>query len=69
MVKWLELKGNKESGSCYSCGKYKMKTKLYNWYHHPALTFLGNDLIGTICNLCAKREAGAKFLTSIENKN
>ena len=65
MGKWLKLRDKKESGSCYSCGKYKMKARLYNWYHHPALSFLGNGLIGIICKQCAQREAGAKFLSTL----
>ena len=59
MVKWLLPRGDKETRTCDSCGSYKMRAKFYNWYHHPALSFLEDERIGVICTPCARREAGS----------
>ena len=61
MEKWLLPRGKKETRTCYSCGDYKMSAKFYEWYHHPGLKFMGNDIIGIICRKCAKREAGSRL--------
>jgi|19_taG_2_1085344.scaffolds.fasta_scaffold45347_3 hypothetical protein len=59
MERWLSPRGKKETGVCTSCGTYKMKALFYNWFHHPALKFLGEGRIGVLCTPCAKREAGS----------
>tara|TARA_Y100000310_G_scaffold334134_1_gene413151 strand:+ start:97 stop:303 length:207 start_codon:yes stop_codon:yes gene_type:complete len=68
MVKWLSLRGDKETRTCFSCGTYKMRAKFYNWYHHPALSFMEDGRIGVICTPCAKREAGSKLWKEMNNK-
>ena len=59
MGKWLSPRGDKETRTCDSCGSYKMRAKFYDWYHHPALSFLEDERIGVICTPCARREAGS----------
>ena len=67
MQKWLSPRDNKETRTCYSCGKYKMSSKFYDWYHHPALHFLGRERIGVVCTPCAKREAGSNYWDRVLN--
>ena len=65
---WLSLRGDKETRTCFSCGTYKMRAKFYDWYHHPALKFMGEERIGVICTPCAKREAGSKGWKIIQDE-
>ena len=66
MEKWLLRKDKKQTRVCSSCGTYKMNAMFYDWYHHPALSFLGERRIGVICTPCANREAGSKHWKEIK---
>lgn len=61
MEKWLSQRDRKETRTCDSCKKYKMKAFFYNWYHHPSMNFMGEERIGVICLPCATREAGSRM--------
>tara|TARA_R100000808_G_C2146117_1_gene154009 strand:- start:455 stop:664 length:210 start_codon:yes stop_codon:yes gene_type:complete len=68
MEKWLLPRDKKETRTCDSCSKYKMKAIFYDLYHHPALKFLGDGRIGVICRSCAAREAGSKLWKRMQNE-
>jgi len=59
----------KESRSCDCCGELKTKSQFFEWYQHPALAFLNNDLIGIVCTKCAKREMGSKSWKKYKENN
>ena len=67
MEKWLLPRDRKETRTCDSCGKYKMRARFYNWFHNPAIRFMGDERIGVICMPCAKREAGSRLWAKIKN--
>ena len=67
MGKWLSQRDEKETRTCDSCGNYKIMSRFYNWYHHPAIKFIGEGRIGVICTPCARREAGSKHWLRIKN--
>ena len=67
MEKWLLPRDRKETRTCDSCGKYKMKARFYDWFHNSAVRFMGDERIGVICMLCAKREAGSRLWAKIKN--
>ena len=68
MEKWLLQRDKKETRTCNSCGSYKMRATFYNWSHHPAISFMGDERIGVICTPCAKREAGSRLWGKMKNE-
>ena len=60
-------KRQKRNQTCNSCGNYKMRATFYNWFHNPAISFMGDERIGIICMPCAKREAGSKLWGKMKN--
>jgi len=67
-IKHVEPRPFKESRTCFSCGTTKTKSQFFDLYQHPALTFLGNNLVGIICTNCAKKEMGKRIWKQYSEK-